>query len=84
MEALCATDPGARQLLVDPASQFGTVSGITNPDFYGFLRLGVLGAIQRQLKPAHTSSDEAFPWLGWVRWLVPVAGLAAVAYLILP
>ncbi|MFO1459070.1 MAG: hypothetical protein U1G08_06640 [Verrucomicrobiota bacterium] len=83
VEALCATDPAARQLLVDLASFRDCVRnhepGFMVPETREFY----WSQIQRQLKPAHTSSSTKLsPWLGWVRWLVPVAGLAAVAYLI--
>lgn len=83
VESLCSTDPAARRLLEDLASFRDCVQG-HEPEFsVPETREFYWSQIQRQLKsPAAPAPAQISPWLNWVRWLVPVAGLAAVAYLI--
>ena len=83
VEALCSTDPTARRLLEDVAS-FRDCIQSHEPEFsVPETREFYWNQIRHQLKsPAVPAPAQISPWLSWVRWLVPVAGLAAVAYLV--
>ncbi|MBL9174958.1 MAG: hypothetical protein JNL10_15575 [Verrucomicrobiales bacterium] len=83
VETLCSEDPTARRLLEDLASFRDCIQG-HEPEFsVPETREFYWNQIQRQLKSTPSPSAPTLsPWLGWVRWLVPVAGLAAVAFLI--